>query len=377
MGCFARPAAGFLTALALAALGLGSVTGAERAGASTLAGECTPAADWGTQRDDLAAQTIALLNAYRASLGLRQLVVSPTLSASAVWKARHMARYGYMSHSDPAPPVSRSTGQRMSDCGYAASWGENIAYGSPSAQAVVDNWLGSPGHRANIENPSWAAIGSGAADGSGYVFWAHTFGTVADSGSPPPPPAPSPPAPSPPSPSPPVSSPPAPFPPAPSPPVPSPPAPSPPQAASPPAPSQPLPSMPAPGPPAAVSPSSPATTPQAAVPVPVVTVLTIAAASPIVLSGLTLAPRKPRAGRQLASTHVVLREGIRVRTGRVVCRGRINGRRLTVLVHRFRRGKATCVWRLPVNATGKLVSAVVVVQKGQIRARAPFRARIS
>ena len=110
---------------------------------------------------------------------------------------------------------------------------------------------------------------------------------------------------------------------------------------------------------------------------PVVTVLTIAAASPIVLSGLTLAPRKPRAGRQLASTHVVLREGIRVRTGRVVCRGRINGRRLTVLVHRFRRGKATCVWQLPAAATGKLVRAVVVVQKGSMRARAPFRARVS
>ena len=368
MGSFARPAAGFLTALALVALGLGSVTGAERAGASTLAGECTPAADWGTQRDELAAQTISLVNAHRASLGLRQLVVLPALSASAVWKARHMARYGYMSHSDPAPPVSRSTGQRMSDCGYAASWGENIAYGYPSAQAVVDAWLNSPGHRANIENPSWAAIGSGAADGNGYVFWAHTFGAVADSGSPPAP-APTP-----------EPSPPAAFPPAPSPPAPLPPAPSPPEA-TPPAASQPLPSLPPPASPPAptppASPSSPTTPPPRPVSVPVVTVLTLAVPSPIVLSGLTLAPRKPRAGRQLASTHVVLRDGIRVRTGRVDCSGRINGRRLTVLMHRFRRGKATCVWRLPVNATGKLVSAVVVVQKGSMRARAPFRARVS
>jgi len=362
------------------------VTGAERAGASTLAGECTPAADWGTQRDDLAARTIALVNAYRASLGLRQLVVSPTLSASAVWKARHMARYGYMSHSDPAPPVSRSTGQRMSDCGYAAGWGENIAYGYPSAQAVVDAWLNSPGHRANIENPSWAAIGSGAADGTGYVFWAHTFGAVADSGSPPTP-TPSPPAPFPPAPSPPAPSPPAPSPPAPSPPAPLPPAPSPPEA-TPPAASQPLPFLPPPAsspaltPPA--SPSSPTTPPpprpvsvSVSVSVPVVTVLTLTVPSPIVLSGLTLAPRKPRAGRQLASKHVVLRDGIRVRTGRVACSGRIDGRRLTVLVHRFRRGKATCVWQLPAAATGKLVSAVVVVQKGFMRARAPFRARVS
>ena len=111
--------------------------------------------------------------------------------------------------------------------------------------------------------------------------------------------------------------------------------------------------------------------------VPVVTVLTLAVPGPIVLSGLTLAPRKPRAGRQLASTHVVLRDGIRVRTGRVACRGRIDGRRLTVLVHRFRRGKATCVWQLPAAATGKLVSAVVVVRKGFMRARAPFRARVA
>ncbi|MBA2460485.1 MAG: CAP domain-containing protein [Actinobacteria bacterium] len=189
MSSFTRILAGLSAAFILGALAQGSVgVGTEQARASTLAGECTPAADWGMARDDLAAQAIQLVNAHRASLGLRQLAVSGALQASAVWKARHMARYQYMSHNDPAPPVARSAAQRMQDCGYSASWGENIAYGYPTAQSVFDGWLASPGHRANIENPNWAAIGSGAASGSGYIFWAQAFGSVPDGGSPPPPP---------------------------------------------------------------------------------------------------------------------------------------------------------------------------------------------
>ena len=82
----------------------------------------------------------------------------------------------------------------------------------------------------------------------------------------------------------------------------------------------------------------------------------------------------------MATTVVVLKKGkkaVRVSKGRVACHGRLDGRRVAVLVHRFRHGKATCVWRLPATATGKLVSAVVVVHRGHARARAPFRARIS
>jgi hypothetical protein len=79
----------------------------------------------------------------------------------------------------------------------------------------------------------------------------------------------------------------------------------------------------------------------------------------------------------MVGTVLAIEKGVRVRKGRVTCHGRIDGRPVDVVVHEFRRGKATCVWRLPAAASGKLVSAVVVVQMGRLRAKAPFRARVS
>ena len=118
-----------------------------------------PARTGERSRADFAAQTVDLVNAHRATLGLRALVVGSALQASAVWKARHMAYYGYMAHDDPAPPVSRSTADRMAACGVTGSWGENIAAGYPTPSSVVNGWLGSPGHHANIENPSYVLHG--------------------------------------------------------------------------------------------------------------------------------------------------------------------------------------------------------------------------
>ena len=79
----------------------------------------------------------------------------------------------------------------------------------------------------------------------------------------------------------------------------------------------------------------------------------------------------------MATTVVALKQGKRMRRGHVGCHGRIDGQRVEVVVHEFRRGKATCVWQLPEAASGKLVTAVVVVQQGRARATAPFRARVS
>ena len=197
MHMLSRSLAVFALACALVAGAVSST--ATSAGATTATGDCTPGSDWGIVRDDFAAQTITLVNAHRASLGLAPLTVSSALQASAVWKARHMAKYNYMAHADPAPPVARSTGERMAACGVTGGWGENIAAGYPTPASVVNGWLGSPGHRANIENASYTAIGSGAAaSSSGQIFWAHTFSTAG--GSAPPPPAPVPPPPPPPAP---------------------------------------------------------------------------------------------------------------------------------------------------------------------------------
>lgn len=143
---------------------------------------CTPGSDWGINRRDFASQVLTLLNQYRASKGLTQLSSSPTLGAAAEWKSLHMAKYNYFSHDDPAPPISRSASKRISDCGYRGNgWGENIAYGYNSPQSVMNAWINSPGHRANIENPSYRVVGIGAAsNSSGLLFWTQDFGTTPD-----------------------------------------------------------------------------------------------------------------------------------------------------------------------------------------------------
>lgn len=145
------------------------------------AGDCVPAASWPADRADLAAQVVTLVNAHRTQLGLVPLVVSPTLTATAEWKARNMAAYGYLDHDDP-PPDARTADERVAACGYqSAAWGENIASGYGTAQAVVDAWLSSPEHRANIERPEFRATGVGAAGAPTY--WAQSFGVAVDAGS--------------------------------------------------------------------------------------------------------------------------------------------------------------------------------------------------
>ena len=123
-------------------------------------------------------------------MGLSQLTVSTTLTNSSVWKSRHMARYAYMAHNDPAPPVARTTSERLAACGYpwtTTGWGENIAYGYTTPEAVMQGWLNSPGHRANIETASFRSIGVGAASSTtGRIYSAQAFGTQAGSTPPPP-----------------------------------------------------------------------------------------------------------------------------------------------------------------------------------------------
>jgi uncharacterized protein YkwD len=149
--------------------------------AATAAGNCVPAPSWPANRADLAAQVVTLVNAHRVQLGLVPLVLSPTLTATAEWKARNMAAYGYMDHDDPAPDA-RTANERVAACGYpAAAWGENIATGYATAQTVVDGWLASPEHRANIERDDYRATGVGAAGAPTY--WAQSFGAVVDAGS--------------------------------------------------------------------------------------------------------------------------------------------------------------------------------------------------
>lgn len=176
---------------ALAACVAGSIAGSvghpQRAyGATAAVGDCTAGSDWGTPRQNLGPAILSLVNAHRSSLGLSQLRTSPTLTNAALWKARHMAKYGYFGHDDPAPPVARTAFQRIAACGYpGVEAGENIAAGYRSPASVMQAWLLSPGHRANLEAPAWKVLGVGVAQSAGgTLFWVQDFGVADDSNTP-------------------------------------------------------------------------------------------------------------------------------------------------------------------------------------------------
>jgi uncharacterized protein YkwD len=148
------------------------------------AANCAPDASWGTPNRSVAQQVAVQLNQQRAANGLGALQLSPTLTASAEWKSLHMAYYGYFDHSDPAPPVARTAGQRMVDCGYTnPGIGENIAEGFNTPSSVMDAWMNSAGHRANILGTGFTVMGVGVAvAANGAYFWTVDFGSVADAG---------------------------------------------------------------------------------------------------------------------------------------------------------------------------------------------------
>lgn len=60
---------------------------------------------------------------------------------------------------------------------YREALGENIAEGQPTPQAVMEDWMNSPGHKANILNPNFHKLGVGFYQGSeGYQrYWVQLF----------------------------------------------------------------------------------------------------------------------------------------------------------------------------------------------------------
>ena len=106
------------------------------------------------------------------------LVTNAALRAAARGHSEDMAAHNYFSHTSYD---GRTFSQRISTAGYAGSspWGENIAAGQSSPAAVVNGWMSSEGHCANIMNPGYRAIGVGYAfnTASNYGhYWTQDFG---------------------------------------------------------------------------------------------------------------------------------------------------------------------------------------------------------
>lgn len=100
----------------------------------------------------LADEIVALTNAARRDAGLPELAVSPCATEQAVHRASVLVAEDRFEH-DPLDEI-------VDGCD-VGTVGENLALGYPSAQATVDGWLASPGHRANLLQRLFTSIGVG------------------------------------------------------------------------------------------------------------------------------------------------------------------------------------------------------------------------
>lgn len=116
-------------------------------------------------------EVVRLVNEQRAQHGLKPLTENWELSRVARYKSQDMADNRYFSHTSP---TYGSPFQMIRAFGLSfRTAGENIAYGQRTPQAVVNAWMNSSGHRANILNASYTQIGVGYVAGGNY--WTQMF----------------------------------------------------------------------------------------------------------------------------------------------------------------------------------------------------------
>lgn len=126
--------------------------------------------------------TLCLLNRQRAAHHLRTLRLNNSLASAAWRQSTLMVRQHFFSHTDPGglDPVAR-----LRDVGYiraTISWsiGENIAWGQDylaTPHAIMNAWMHSPEHRANILRSSFREVGIAIAPGTPVGGYGATYTT--------------------------------------------------------------------------------------------------------------------------------------------------------------------------------------------------------
>jgi Cysteine-rich secretory protein family len=131
----------------------------------------------------LPAVVVEETNSERHAATLPVLVRNEVLDRAATLKAEHMASEGYFAHYSPS---GVSPWHWFNEAGYPfVHAGENLAVHFTDSNTVVDAWMNSPTHRANIVNGNYQEIGVGTAkgrfEGHDTVFVVQLFGTRAAS----------------------------------------------------------------------------------------------------------------------------------------------------------------------------------------------------
>jgi uncharacterized protein YkwD len=131
----------------------------------------TPKQQAGSPDPAKAAEVVDLVNQFRESAGCDPLKVDSRLTDAAQKHSTDMAQNNYFNHTSQD---GRTFDQRIRAAGYQSPSAENIAKGQTSAQQVMQSWMQSDGHRRNILNCRYSAIGV-AVDKQGWL-WTQDFG---------------------------------------------------------------------------------------------------------------------------------------------------------------------------------------------------------
>ena len=121
-------------------------------------------------------EVIRLVNVERGKAGCGSLTLNTELRTAIRLHVQELGKHGdlYISH---VSDDGRSFVDRAKAQGYDDPGGENVARGQRDAADVMNSWMNSAGHRANILNCGFRAIGVGVAKGvDGTLVWGQLFG---------------------------------------------------------------------------------------------------------------------------------------------------------------------------------------------------------
>lgn len=119
-----------------------------------------------------AQEVVNLVNAERTKAGCKALSVDDKLMTAAQRHSQDQADHQNMSHTGSD---GSNAGVRLDRVGYTwRTYGENVAWNQKTPAAVMDAWMNSSGHRANILNCAFTEIGVGIANSNG-PYWTQVF----------------------------------------------------------------------------------------------------------------------------------------------------------------------------------------------------------
>lgn len=119
-----------------------------------------------------AREVVDLVNAERAKAGCKALSIDDKLMTAAQRHSQDQADHQNMSHTGSD---GSNAGTRLDRVGYTwRTYGENVAWNQKTPAAVMDAWMNSSGHRANILNCAFTEIGVGIASSNG-PYWTQVF----------------------------------------------------------------------------------------------------------------------------------------------------------------------------------------------------------